>query len=107
MEAQIPVEKKSYDVQIAGIPVRLKSSHQPEAVDELMNFLNDKITNAQKANPQASFQNILFLTCLHLAEDVVFSKKELSSQLKTIKSEALQLLGDLEASPLNQTTLDV
>lgn len=107
MEAQAPIEKKMYDVQVAGISVRLKSSHSEETVSRLTTYISDKIENAQKANPQSSFQNVLFLTCLQMAEELVFTKTELSSELNSIKSEALQLLGDLEASPLNQATLDV
>ncbi len=100
-------EKKVYEVKIAGRSVRLRSSHGEDLVMELADFVSKNIEQSKKINPNASFQNVLFLACLHLSEELALTKKEVRTQLSDIKSEALQLLTDIEASPLNQNTLDL
>lgn len=106
METSISNEKNVYDVTIAGVTVRLRSAHSEQFVAELSQFLTQQIKQAQVASPKASFQNILFLASLHIAEELLLTKKELTSELLSMKKETLSLLTDLEKSPLNPSSLE-
>lgn len=97
--------KESYEVQIAGLALRLKSSHDRATVSELIQLVNDKVEQAMKANPQCSFQKALLLTALHIAEELVLLKRSARRELDDLESKAKRILSDLESSPLAQNRL--
>ena len=49
--------KKTFDFKIAGVPYKLKTSHGEETVNELVDFVNGKITEALSVTKNSSFQN--------------------------------------------------
>lgn len=97
---------ETYDVQVAGLPLRLKSSHDIETVQELVNLVDGKVKEALAANPNISFQKALLLANLHVAEDLVFLKRALKGRLDNLESKAKGILSELDASPLSRLTVD-
>lgn len=97
---------ETYDVQVAGLPLRLKSSHDSETVQELIDFVDAKVKEAMAANPNISFQKALLLATLHVTEDLVFLKRALSSRLDNLESKAKSILSELDSSPLSRLTID-
>jgi len=96
----------TYDVQVAGMPLRLKSSHDQETVQELIDLVDGKIKEAMSSNSSISFQKALLLASLHVAEDLVFLKRALRDRLDSLESKAKGILSELDSSPVSRLSAD-
>jgi cell division protein ZapA len=92
----------TYEVQVAGLPLRLKSSHDENTVQELIDLVDSKIKEAISSNSSLSFQKALLLASLHVAEDLVFLKRAVRSRLDSLEGKAKGILRELDSSPLAQ-----
>ena len=99
-------ENETYEVQVAGLPLRLKSTHDEKTVQELIGLVDGKIKEVLSANTNISFQKALLLASLHVAEDLVFLKRAVSARLDTLESKAKGILTELDQTPLARLTVD-
>ena len=88
--------KSVYEVQVAGVSLKLRSSHDPETVEELTQLVDQKVRETLDAAPSISFQNALILTALNLAEDQLLLKKAARTELASIEKQAQFVLDQLE-----------
>ena len=88
--------KSVYEVQVAGISLKLRSSHDSETVDELTQIVDQKVRETLDAASTISFQNALILTALNLAEDQLLLKKAARKELASIESQTQFILDQLE-----------
>ena len=88
--------KSVYEVQVAGISLKLRSSHDSETVNELTQIVDQKVRETLEAAPSISFQNALILTALNLAEDQLLLKKAARTELASIEKQAQFVLDQLE-----------
>lgn len=100
-------DKQTFDVQIAGLPLKLRSSHDEKTVLELIHLVDEKVKQAMDSSSSISFQKALLLAALHFAEDLVFLKKAAQQELGHLESKAKAILNDLESSPVPRIRLDV
>lgn len=100
------VEKQLYEVKIAGLSLRLRSTHDKETVDKLFQIVQKKVDEAQAHGPQVSSQNALILAALHLAEELVLTKGSALSGLEQLEVRTRDILSDLESSPISQINPD-
>ena len=99
--------KSTYEVELAGMPLKLRSSHDQKFVDELICLVDEKVNDALKNNSNVPFQKALLLASLHLAEDLLFLKKAARSELDRLEARTHDILTDLESSPIARIRLDV
>ncbi len=99
-------DSETYEVQVAGMPLRLKSSHDQETVQELIDLVDGRIKEAMSSSANISFQNALLLASLHVAEDLVFLKRALRDRLDNLETKAKGVLTELESSPVARLTTD-
>lgn len=97
------LEKKTYDFQIAGVPYKLRTSHDDVTVKELVDFVNDKMNAALSATKSGSFQNAAVLTALNLAEELILLKKKAHRELERVEEKILKLSVELENSKGNKS----
>jgi cell division protein ZapA len=97
---------ETYEVQVAGLPLRLKSSHDENTVQELIDLVDAKVKEAMSSNSSISFQKALLLASLHVAEDLVFLKRAVRSRLDALETKAKGVLSELGSSPINRLTTD-
>jgi cell division protein ZapA len=90
--------KRTHEFQIAGVPYKLKTSHDEVLVKELVEFLNQRMSQALTVTKNASYQNAAVLTALHLAEELILLKRKASSELETLEEKILKISQDLENS---------
>jgi len=102
-EVLVASEKKTYDFLIAGVPYKLKTSHDDATVQELVEFVNNKMDQAMGHTKYGSFQNAAVLTALNVAEELILLKRKAHRELEKIEEKALKLSMDLENSKLNRT----
>ena len=98
--------KQTYEVQIAGLGLKLRSAHDVETVKELVELVNDRVQKALDLNPNISFQKALLLASLHIAEDLVFLKRTTHAELDNLEHKAKRILTDLESSPIARLRAD-
>jgi cell division protein ZapA len=106
MHSDKPTSSETYEVQVAGLPLRLKSSHDEKTVQELIDLVDGKIKEALSANSNISFQKALLLASLHVAEDLVFLKRAVRSRLDTLEDKTKSILTELDSTPLARLTVD-
>src|SRR6185437_11252175 len=106
MSSEKTTTGETYDVQVAGMPLRLKSSHDQQTVQELIDLVDAKVKEAMSSNSSISFQKALLLASLHVAEDLVFLKRAVRLRLDTLETKAKGILSELDSSPLARLTID-
>ncbi|WP_374001481.1 cell division protein ZapA [Bdellovibrio bacteriovorus] len=95
-------EKKTYNFLIAGVPYKLKTSHDDATVEELVEFVNNRMNQAMSITKNGSFQNAAVLTAMNLAEELILLKRKAHRELEKLEERALQLSMDLENSKSNK-----
>ncbi|NUN06552.1 MAG: cell division protein ZapA [Bdellovibrio sp.] len=94
-------DKQTYNFLIAGVPYKLKTSHDDATVQELVDFVNSKMNQALSITKNGSFQNAAVLTAMNLAEELILLKRKAHRELEKLEEKALQLSVDLENSKNN------
>jgi len=103
---QSEAKTETYDVHVAGLPLRLRSSHDEKTVQELIDLVDAKVKEAMAANSSISFQKALLLTSLHVAEELLFLKRAVRSRLDLLETKAKGILTELDSSPVAQLSID-
>jgi len=98
------VKKQTFDFKIAGVSYKIKTLHDEKTVEELVNFVNDKVSDALKVTKNASFQNAAVLAALNIAEEMLLLKKTAQAELEKIEQHALKLSKDIENSKIQKGT---
>lgn len=104
MRPETAHHKKIHDFTIAGVPYRLKTSHDDATVQELVDFVNSKIQQALAVTKHGSFQNAAVLTALNIAEELILLKRKAHRELERIEEKTLKLAIDLENSKINKVS---
>jgi cell division protein ZapA len=98
VSAEAPRVAKTFEVVIAGVPLRLKSSHDEETVNHLVALVDQRIREALPLTKTGSIQNAAILASLHLAEEFVMIKRKAQTELEGLESKALKVISELESS---------
>ncbi len=94
----MPTEKKVYDFKIAGLPYRLRSSQDDATVNDLVQYVDQKIQQAMKATRSGSVQSAAVLAALNIAEELIVLKRRALREIEHIEDKALKLAQDIEQS---------
>lgn len=92
---QVPVV---HDVIIAGIPLKLKSEKDYEAVNKLVTYVDKKITDALPATKNGSIQNAALLALLNMAAEFFELKTTALTKLEKFEKKTLKLIEEIESS---------
>lgn len=95
-------EKRTYDFLIAGVPYKLRTSHDNATVQELVGFVSDKMDQALAVTKNSSYQNAAVLTALHLAEELILLKRKAHKELERVEEKILKLSLELENTKGNK-----
>lgn len=101
-ETQKAQKKQTFDFKIAGVSYKIKTSHDDQTVHELVDYVNQKVTEALSATKNSSFQNAAVLAALNIAEEMILLKKRARAELEKIEAKALKMASDLENSKGNK-----
>lgn len=91
-------DKKTFEFLIAGVPYKLKTSHDDGTVQELVEFVNKRMTQALAVTKNGSYQNAAVLTAMNLAEELILLKRKAYRELSKLEEKTMQLSFDLEPS---------
>lgn len=87
---------KTYEVKIAGVPLRLKASHDQETVDEILSMVEEHMD--QKL-AKTSLRNSALLACLRLAEELYLLRKQTKEELDNLEARALEHISQFQQVP--------
>jgi cell division protein ZapA len=90
--------KRTYDFLIAGVPYKLRTSHDDATVLELVDFVNNKMNQALAVTKNGSFQNAAVLASLNLAEELILLKRKAQRELEKVEEKILKISHELENS---------
>jgi cell division protein ZapA len=96
------LKKKTFDFKIAGVSYKIKTSHDENTVNELVQLVNLKVNEAMKATKNGSFQNAAVLAALNMAEEMLLLKKRAQAELEKLEHKAEKLSEDIENSKMNK-----
>ena len=100
-------EKKSYEFEIAGMPYKLKSSHDEQTVRELVEYVDQKVKQALAATKSGSFQSAAVLAALNIAEELILLKHKAQHELDALELKAVKISHDLNNSRINRKGMNV
>ena len=89
---------KNYEVEIAGVPLRLKSSHDQETVNEILLMVEEQMD--QKL-AKTSLRNSALLACLRLAEELYLLKQQTKEELDNLETRTLEHISQIQQAPAN------
>lgn len=102
-EAQTQVEaKKTFDFKIAGVSYKIKSSHDEQTLQELVSYVNSKVTEAIKVTKNSSFQNAAVLASLNIAEEMILLKRKAQHELDKLENKAIKLAQEIDSAKINK-----
>lgn len=99
--------KNVYDFDIAGLPYRLKTPHDPQTVHELVSFVDFKVKEALKSTKSGSFQSAAVLAALNIAEELILLKKKAHRELDLLEEKAQRLADDIDEAKVAKTNLSL
>lgn len=91
-------QARLFEVEIAGVPLRLKSSHDEQTVNELVALVDRKVREALPLTKTGSIQNASILASLHLAEEYLTLKRKAKAELERLEKKTLKVISELESS---------
>ncbi len=94
--------KKLFHFKIAGVSYKIKTSHDEKTVNELVEFVNTKVTEAMGVTKNSSFQNAAVLAALNIAEEMILLKRRAQAELNKLEAKAQKLSQDLENAKTNK-----
>lgn len=97
-------DKQVHEFKIAGVPYRLKSSHDEETVNQLIQLVQSKVEDALKLTKNGSFQNAAVLAAMNLAEELLLLKKKAHRELSRLEEKAQLLVEQIDQT--NQSNLN-
>ncbi len=93
-----PNNKRIFEVSIAGLSLKLKTSHDAETVYQLVSYVDQKVSEALKLTKSGSIQNAALLASLNIAEELIILKQRAQREIEKIEVKAQKVLADLESS---------
>lgn len=97
---------RAVEVEIAGVPLRLKSSHDEQTVKELVAMVDQKVREALAATKTGSIQSAAILASLNMAEELLTLKRRTRAELDHLETRAQKVLSELESSRVSQPGLN-
>ncbi len=94
--------KKTFDFKIAGVSYKIKSSHDEKTLQELVSYVNNKVTEAIKVTKNSSFQNAAVLASLNIAEEMILLKRKAQHELDKLENKAIKLAQEIDSAKINK-----
>jgi cell division protein ZapA len=93
--------KKLYEVEIAGVPLKLLSPHPEYIVQNVIDYVDSKVSEAMTLTKNASIQNAALLAALNVAEELVLLKQNATERIDDLEGRTQSLLAQLESGEGN------
>ncbi len=89
---------KKYEVRVGDCCLKLKSSHDSDTLNEIMEVVEKQIRSSRENNQALSTQKAFALCCLNVAEELVCLKQALRLKLDHLDSSTQSIFSELSSS---------
>lgn len=96
-----------FEFSVAGVKLKVRSANDEQTVQELMSFVDDKISEAMQSTKSGSLQNAAILAALNIAEELHAIKEEAKKELDELERKAARISSALESSRLSKLGLEI
>lgn len=93
--------KKTFELNFAGLPFKLRSSHDEKTVHELAEFVDTKMQQALSTLKSGSYQSAAVLAALNIAEELILLRKRVHRELDRLDHKTDRIIEALEASKVS------
>ncbi len=93
-------QRRPFEFEIAGLPYKIKSSHDEHTVKELVRFVEAKVKEALSVTKSGSFQSAAVLAALNIAEELILLKRKAKQEIEILEDKALKLAEAIENSKI-------
>lgn len=90
-------EKKTVEVKIADIALKIKTEVEPKVVEELTQYINKKVAEVRETTRLTSPVHLLALTSLNLTEEL-FGLKKRTFQTEGYKIKFTQMIDKINTT---------
>ena len=94
--------KKVFETKVAGMSFKLRTAHDENTVNELVDFVNGKFEEALQGTKNKSVHNAMVLAALNIAEEFILLKKKANIELDQLLEETQKISSDLELAQGSQ-----
>lgn len=84
------------EIEIYGKTYKVVSDKDPHVVQTLAKLVDSRLNDLASHMKDASFQSLLLLTCLNLAEEIRDLKGDVSSKIHMVESAVTQLISEID-----------
>jgi cell division protein ZapA len=99
-------EQEVYEISLAGLSLKLKSSHDQETVTQLVDYVNNELAEAMPRTKSGSLQTAALLACLNIADELMTLKLRANKELDRFEKSVHRTLTRLESSRRPTTEAD-
>lgn len=89
---------KTYEVCIGDCSLKLKSQHNPDTLNEIVQVVEQQVRCSKEYNRNLSMQKAFVLSCLNIAEELVCLKQALRRQMNLMESSVQSIFSELKSS---------
>ena len=89
---------KTYEVCIGDCSLKLKSQHNSDTLNEIVQVVEQQILYSKKHNRNLSMQKTFVLSCLNMAEELVCLKRALRQRMNLMESSVQSIFSELKSS---------
>lgn len=94
--AESSKEKGSVSVSVGGVSLSLKSDKNPQLVEDIAAYVNEKVGAVREAAPSAPLDKALMLASLTVAEELFDAQARLRELETTLRERVDQCLSTLD-----------
>ena len=94
------MKEKILDCELGGYSYHLKIDGEPEKAQKVIDYVNDKICSLKRGTEHLNKDDVLLLTSLLLAEEVLSFKNRAHFQLDRLESEVQRVSSELKKSQI-------
>lgn len=98
VEVRSNQNEKIFDVEIAGLPLKLRSAHDEQTVNELVSLVHQKVTEAIPKVKHGSLQTAAILTALNLAEELLLLRRKALREIDRLETKTDRIISSLETA---------
>lgn len=89
-----------FEFEIAGLPYKIKSSHDEKTVKELVQFVENRVQQALAVTKSGSLQSAAVLAALNIAEELILLKRQALKEIEILEEKALKLVESIDSSKI-------
>ena len=92
--------KKTYEVEIMGQKFNIKSEESKEYVDEVVNYISQKMEKMAKSQKATTIHHVAMLTLLNITDELFKSRAEVDGYKETVIQKTKNIIQLIDAQPL-------